>query len=358
MDHSIENAALDLAVVLHSHSAQLSNVLEWLEPIARYVGTNPFRGSREPTPADLEHALQEPVAQLCDTIQRYVNSPVFDAVVEDYEQQIKTLREISAVLEHYVTAAVGKRVRAPFLYEQVQCAVEASHTLEQGRKRSRLPREICARARAVQRLICIYDLMVASFTLKEMQQQANALHGFYSYNVRTDEPVVQVTVYELLQAVIQENAAFAASRDIELRPSGYQTLNIAIRKRDMIRALGQLVRNAIKYNYTMEDYPVWVDIRSSRTRQRVQIEVENWGYPITSDELARGTIFHVGRRGTFAARSGMPGNGIGLADAKRVIEDHDGTIAIRSIPARKNARPDQYSSPFITTVVVELPEAI
>jgi signal transduction histidine kinase len=203
----------------------------------------------------------------------------------------------------------------------------------------------------------MYDLSVAMFTLREMKGQANALHGFYAYDISTKEPVRVVTMFELLQSVIQENAPYAASRQIELRPSGVMNLKVVVCKRDMIRALSQLVRNAVKYNYMLDNHPVWVDIRCYHSKNGVGIDIENWGYPITADEIRRGSIYQVGKRGTFAARSKQSGFGIGLADARRVITEHGGSISIRSVPARKGGDPNNYNQPFITTVTVELPDA-
>jgi hypothetical protein len=328
-------------------------VLEWLEPSAAYLG-NAYPAEAEPTPTDLERVLQEPAQKLANLLRRVIATLPANEEINLDPQTIDVLRNATQIFSNYVKENATKRVRAPFLYQQVEQIIYAVSEDHAGKKAIKYFVPIFSLARAIQRIICAYDLRVAMFTIHEMKQQANALHGFYAYNITTKETSRLITVYELIQSIIQENAPLAASRRVELRPTGVMNLKVEVRKRDMIRALSQLLRNAIKYNYSLDNYPIWVDIRCYKGKHGICIDVENWGYPITSDEIKRGTIFQVGRRGTFAARSNQPGYGIGLADAKRIIEDHGGNIDISSVPARKTGDTNDYRQPFITTVTVTL----
>jgi len=346
-----DDIALDFAILLHSHSAQLSNVLEWMEPLLDYLSRSPFGAEIEPTPSDLEKALQEPVKQLLVMLREHLHR------VPEPAEYADEFRDVADTLSEYVNTAASKRVRAPFLYEQMEQLIRAYQDSSGQSSTVKMQAGIYNNAQRVKRIICIYNLIVADYTIREMRHQVNALHGFYSKSDSTSERA-NMTVYQLLQPVIQENAPFAASRNIQLYPvSGRLDLKVRVYRRDMIRALSQLLRNAIKYNYKLYNNEVWVDTRCYRANDRVCVEFENWGYPITRDEIVSGMIFRAGKRGTFAARSKQPGYGIGLADAKKVVEAHGGVIRISSAPAKKDRDPNDYNQPFLTTVTVELPEA-
>lgn len=358
MTRANDDFTLDFAILLHSHSAQLSNVLEWIETPLEYLGRTPFSADTEPTPSDLEQALQMPVKRLLTSLRQYLRNPTMSTGLASQPNNIDVLQDVADILAEYIRTNASKRVRAPFLYEQVEQLVQVYLESSEEQLAEKKFTAVYQDAQRIQRIICIYNLIVAEFTIHEMRHQVNALHGFYSKDIRTSEKQRSITVYQLLQAVIQENAPFAASRDIEIRPvTGILNLKISVRKRDMVRALSQLLRNAIKYNYKLLNYDVWVSIRCYQANQKMCIEFENWGYPITQDEITRGIIFRAGKRGTFAARSMQPGYGIGLADAKRVIEDHGGTIRVSSSPAKKGGNPNNYNQPFLTTVTVELPDS-
>lgn len=353
--------AIDFAVILHSFSAQFNNILEWIEPAANYLGYD-FTGGAEPTQSKLEEALLQPAKLLREELTQYLRSfgsKKFGAKKEaasdpDFIGVLETTKEI---LTEYIWANTRKRVRAPFLSQQIEQLSRACYVNDGGATLKPGCDGIVESIRAFQKVICAYDLSVAMFTVRELKQQANALHSFYTYDITTKESVRLVDIYELIQSVIQENAPYAASKQIELRLSGLMNYKVKARKRDLIRAISQVVRNAIKYNYMSEKFDVWVDINCYRAQQGIGIDVGNWGYPITADELASESIYQVGKRGTFAARSGEPGFGIGLADARRVIAEHGGSIRIKSVPARKGGDPNNYNQPFLTTVTIELPDA-
>jgi signal transduction histidine kinase len=91
-------------------------------------------------------------------------------------------------------------------------------------------------------------------------------------------------------------------------------------------ALENLLTNARKY--AGERREVALRVRRAADGPGVEIEVEDKGVGIGEAELPR--VFEKFFRGEEALLLGVPGSGLGLALVKRVVEDHGGTIIVRS----------------------------
>jgi signal transduction histidine kinase len=110
-----------------------------------------------------------------------------------------------------------------------------------------------------------------------------------------------------------------------------------------------LLDNAIKYS--PEHFPIDVMVW----------EQPNFGFSVTSfgPHIAfneRETIFSKGLRGQAAIAAGVPGSGVGLHIAKKLIEEHfSGTIEVHQDPSVKSVNGDDfYSTSFIVRVALPL----
>ena len=103
------------------------------------------------------------------------------------------------------------------------------------------------------------------------------------------------------------------------------------------QALLNLVDNAVKYNEP--GGRLTLDLR--RDGEQARIEITNTGPGIPTDELPRVCDrFH---RGATARRTHPDGSGLGLSITQWIVQTHQGTLAIASVPGR------------LTTVIVTLP---
>ncbi len=105
------------------------------------------------------------------------------------------------------------------------------------------------------------------------------------------------------------------------------------------RLVVNLVSNAVKFTPERGQVEVRVDLDDQTTT----LVVSDDGIGIPAEEQSR--LFTRFFRASTAQDSAVPGTGLGLAIARRVVELHDGTIAIESAPGQG------------TTVVVRLPLA-
>jgi len=95
----------------------------------------------------------------------------------------------------------------------------------------------------------------------------------------------------------------------------------------LAEALINILDNAVKYSRPQEK----VSVRASRQGDRVRIAVIDRGVGMSPEDLRM--IFEGFGRGT-AGTGGEPGHGFGLAIARRIVEAHDGTIAVESEPGK------------------------
>jgi signal transduction histidine kinase len=135
-------------------------------------------------------------------------------------------------------------------------------------------------------------------------------------------------------------------------------------EREMVRALSNLMHNAIKYSWRRDPErtkPAWVSVRTKVKDQKVYVEFENWGVPIKREEIEKEKVFELGYRGEMSKDRGRLGTGIGLTDARRVAMSHGGYVEIESHPAYRNTSNEKqenyYSQPFLTRVTMVLPLA-
>jgi len=114
-----------------------------------------------------------------------------------------------------------------------------------------------------------------------------------------------------------------------------------------------LLDNAVKYSHGGKD----IYVRGTVLRNEVEIEVEDFGLGIKEEE--KGKIFQKYYRAELKDRRRfIPGTGIGLTVARKVVEDHGGRIDVDSRPAggiHHDPEKLKAGEAFITTFTVSLP---
>ncbi len=92
--------------------------------------------------------------------------------------------------------------------------------------------------------------------------------------------------------------------------------------------IGQAVRNVLLNAVRYSPAGGTVTVACQRTQRDFSLTIANGGAGIDSRDLPR--IFDMNFRGSLARR--VPGSGIGLALAKKIVDDHGGSIAASSVP--------------------------
>lgn len=205
--------------------------------------------------------------------------------------------------------------------------------------------------------ILAVDKMVEN--VGSMIQGSRALRDSLTSGSRSSEASQLLGLSYLIEQALRQVSDYAEVRRVTFKNVSHsKNVKVKVVERDMVRALSNLFHNAIKYSWSHDvDTPAWVTIRAAQEGRNATIEIENYGVPLTVEEIKSGRIFELGFRGSLALDRGRAGTGIGLADAKTVITQARGKISLSSRPATSGAQPDDYTKPFLTTVRVELPAA-
>lgn len=136
--------------------------------------------------------------------------------------------------------------------------------------------------------------------------------------------VAQCDVKDLCREVVETFRESALQREILLRaPEG--TVDVACDPLRIGQVLTNLVSNAIKYSPPEST----IQVALTRSRSEVQLSVTDQGIGVPEEDRER--IFEPFRR-VGASRGVVPGAGMGLFVARRIVEAHGGRIEVISNP--------------------------
>lgn len=146
---------------------------------------------------------------------------------------------------------------------------------------------------------------------------------------------------------------YASTKNVEIKKPefiGYPFTQIYMSNQQLNRAIFNILHNAVKYSYfSLEDKNRYIEIKVKNMKDYCIIEISNYGIGILEDELEK--IFLEGYRGKLSGDRERTGSGIGLSEAKKIIEKHGGTIIVDSICKGS----DKLNDPYKTTVTISLP---
>lgn len=141
----------------------------------------------------------------------------------------------------------------------------------------------------------------------------------------------------------------ASEKEIELSfdcDSSLEKIKIMLDKKWLTEALINVLDNAIKYSPRGSN----IDIKLHRRNMIFRIEIEDQGIGIPSEEYHK--VFQRFFRGTIQQVKDENGSGIGLYLARKIIEEHNGTISVSSNWNRVLSTENKYPG---STFLIQLP---
>lgn len=137
----------------------------------------------------------------------------------------------------------------------------------------------------------------------------------------------QVSLSIFLKQCVNSFSDLAKARNIKLYFSPLpEDTELVIDPNHMVRALNNLISNAIKYTPDGGEVRVIAELKNDHA----VIQISDTGIGIVAEELPR--IFDRFYRSHRSVTSKISGTGLGLAISKTIIERHNGTISVESTP--------------------------
>lgn len=176
------------------------------------------------------------------------------------------------------------------------------------------------------------------------------LVGYMSRETALELRKTLISLSSLLEEAVDTFEGPALAKGIRINVEASTEIEIFADADLLQRLLFNLLDNAIKYSYqtTAHTAQRHVDVQCKRhsVAGDVVLSFASYGVGIDPDELQSGRLFSYGVRGRQASDREREGTGIGLAECKRIVDAHGGSIRLASDP-RNGA--------YKTTVTVILP---
>lgn len=364
----IEELRLDIGRILHANTTTLLMVKQTLDAVVEAFEPKPYQGTSLPTSDESEKMLVDHANLLATMIERFL----------EFSKDDRQKKALPSVHWKKLNTYVGflrefrKRIPTPESWAvTLRKAANDVGKIHQEIKPGYLPREsvreLETAAWHLERLTNLLEVLETRAAVIQMDYTIHSLRESITRETKEQATRKKANIRALIEQCVTRLAEYARSLKVEIDTREVKDVVIFVNERDMVRALSNLLHNAIKYSWrrdpetSLATKQSWVSIRTLVDENQVSIEFENWGVPIKREEIEKGKIFDLGYRGELSKDRGRLGTGIGLTDARRVAETHRGKLDIESRPASRYSvkpnHPDYYDQPFITTVSMSLPIA-
>lgn len=357
----VNELTFDIGRILHANNTTLVMMNETLKSTARSLEPNPFGGLSVPLMEELEKVMDKYALSLINSIQRFKTTGDEDRRNNALsELKWKELSGKADVLEHYKDMIPVEELRPPTLGDVAYDILQICQSLVPGFLSREAIRDLQQSAFQLERITALYDVLKTRDAVFQMEYTLQSLREYATADVRQTSKRSTLTVKYLIDQVVRRLTNFSQSSRVDIYAKDIYYAEVNVNEREIVRALGNLLHNAIKYSWRRDKTkPSWVSIRTHIKDHKVNIEFENWGVGMSYDELNEGLVFQLGYRGQLSTERGRLGTGIGLTDARRVARTHGGDVLIDSKPTKffKDSDPGYFDQPFLTKVTLVLPAA-
>lgn len=340
--------------VLHTYSSNLTGIRLTLESIRRGLELDSsLFGEHLPTSEQRAHALSGPTNSLMKELKILEEVAITRNLPEEMSLSLSDLREALVTAEEMLP-----ETRIHLLQDIAITYLDSYQRLSQ---EGRLPKEALKQARAaavdLQRVINLILIHDKERDVMEIDYEVHSLRDYITEGLRHDEArtIKGIDLWQVTVKAMSNLGEFARKQGVSFRPHNL-TSSPVVRavERDLLRAIANLLHNAIKYSWHRPT-GVYVRVILSETNDEYMLMIENYGVPVPESEIE--LIFEYGYRSSVAGDRNRIGTGIGLYDANSVIEKMGGAIRLESKPARSQPRePRQGLKAHVTTVTVTMPK--
>lgn len=354
--HKVDELTDDIGNVLHSYSAALVEIKQSVDTLLETIRINPHDSAIGQQPERFIKELERPTKQLAQKLTLLLSYVNIEERKSPFLMEKKgDIVRLLNLFENLTTEVPYPKHQPSALHEATLQTIAICEEIKAEKLPNQLVKQIKMQGQEFIRTLNIFTLYKLQDLAFALGPTVRALREFVITGVRTKEKKSVTGVLMLINSAIDSVNGFARIRGVHIKKQ-IECLDATVEvvERDMVRALSNILHNAIKYTWTRTDNPAWVHIRLRLIKGVVHFEFENYGVPIPKDEINE-LIFKLGFRGRYSSDRNRIGTGVGLADASRVAQQHGGKVFAKSHPATQGRRDDNYNQPFLTTVTLTLP---
>lgn len=347
----------DIGRVLHAYTTALLTTRHAITATITSLGPEPFPRHTTPSMEEIDLWLVTPAGHLATSLHRWImivesNWQQRGILPKDWEDLSDVLRQ----LHNYRDTIQFAEIRPHTLRCLARKIIEIFNRLPKRHLPKEQGKRILYDASELDRQVCIINLRQVETELMAMDHQVRAFREHVTTSARLEEAPRVIRFWDLIKQAMKNLDEYAQSEGVEFRPKddsegGY----VSVGERDMLRAVSNLLHNAIKYSWRREGKPPWVTIHAYANTEYVCATFENYGVPIPEDEIKQKLIFEFGYRGRFSSDRGRLGTGIGLTDALYTARHYGGNVVVESTSAWRDAPSNYYKTPYLTRVTLSLP---
>jgi LPXTG-motif cell wall-anchored protein len=167
------------------------------------------------------------------------------------------------------------------------------------------------------------DLMETSKRIVHLSQEVCKIIALESGKLNLN--VLQADISEIVNSVFRRNEAAAKNKTIQMALDMPAQLPQTLLDADKIEeVLDNLVSNAIKFSHPGGA----VRIRAKKEMDSLVVEVSDNGQGLSEEDMKK--AFTKGARLSARPTSNEPSSGLGLWIVKRIVEEHKGSVWVRS----------------------------
>jgi len=347
----------DIGGVLHAYTSTLLTVQHSLRAVRSSLEPDPFGDTGYLNTDEEVGALKEPISHLASAVNKLVD------LAQDQERKIALSQKNWSELSRLADVLKGiedipyPQFHSPTAREAAIIILEICRQVAEGKLPREVIRQVIRDAENLLRICSLITLHQAGDAVISMDHTVRSLREYVISSVRIKEKQIECTIKSLIDRTITNMDEFARNQGVNIKLKiNDPWVQVKVVERDIIRALTNLLHNAIKYSWSREKGEApRIFIRSNLLEKKILIEFENWGVPIPKEEIEQGMLFQIGHRGRLSGDRGRVGTGVGLTDSRRVAHEHGGDVTIDSRPARPEGKMDDYKQPFLTIATLSLP---
>lgn len=228
----------------------------------------------------------------------------------------------------YILARITLRPIEEAHAAQARFTADASHELRTPLAAMRAETEVALRDPHLT-LDEARDLMTSN--LEELSRLSDLSEGLLQLARSDVEDAIRepVAVADLVQLAVEHIESTANNKRITIIVGKLPTLNVLGDGRQLKQAVVILLENALKYSQPKTT----ITVKAAKKDKSVLISVSDQGQGVKASDLPH-VFDRFYRADTARSQANVSGHGLGLAIAKQVVEQHNGTITAASKPGK------------------------